>query len=187
MQMANGTQCVSFRWLKQQFECGQFELVIVKTDFQVADILTKPFTSPAKWEHALRLIGIGPSLVQSSGQCKARASAPANASSADSDQGGDSTKYPHRLLVEFCCSATSKLGEKREPARNCKVIRVTESEDGAQPVHPVMVLQVEALLQVFPIPYLREETTALTCPCNAPFSVREIHESTTYFIICWMV
>ena len=128
---ANRTQCVSFRWLKQQFECGQFELVNVKTDFQVADILTKPFTSPAKWEHALRLIGIGPSLVQSSSQCEARASAPASASSEEYGQGGDSMKHPHRLLVEFCCSPTSKLGEKREPAKNCKVIRVTESEDGA--------------------------------------------------------
>ena len=45
-------------------------------------------------------------------------------------RGGDNAKYPHRLLVEFSCSSTSKLGEKRKPSTNCKVIRVTENEDG---------------------------------------------------------
>ena len=98
MRHANRTQCVSFRWLKQQFECGQFELVNVKTDFQVADILTKPFTSPAKWEHALRLIGIGPSLVQSTGRSEARASAPANVLSEGIDQKGDSSPVSRILL-----------------------------------------------------------------------------------------
>ena len=52
MRHAPRTQPVSFRWMKQQFELGQFELVNVNTTFQVADILTKPFTSPAKWIHA---------------------------------------------------------------------------------------------------------------------------------------
>ena len=151
MRHANRTQCVSFRWLKQQFECGQFELVNVKTDFQVADILTKPFTSPAKWEHALRLIGIGPSLVQSTDRSEARASAPANVLCEGIDQGGDSSKYPHRLLVEFCCSSTSKLGEQRKPAKNCKVIRVTEQEDGtSESCRRWLAQEIEAFKKVHP-------------------------------------
>lgn len=30
----------------------------VNTSYQVADLLTKPFTSPAKWQHAIDLIGL---------------------------------------------------------------------------------------------------------------------------------
>jgi len=49
--------------MKQQFEEEQFDLINVGTDWQTADILTKPFTSPTKWEHALRLMSIGKSWI----------------------------------------------------------------------------------------------------------------------------
>ena len=54
------TQNINFKWLKQQFECKQFDLLNIGTNFQVADILTKPFTRPALWLNAIQLIGIGP-------------------------------------------------------------------------------------------------------------------------------
>ena len=60
----NKTQNINFKWLKQQFECKQFDLLNVGTSFQVADILTKPFTRPALWLHAIHLIGIGPTKVE---------------------------------------------------------------------------------------------------------------------------
>ena len=49
--------------MKQQFEEEQFDVINVGTDWQTADILTKPFTSPTKWECALRLMSIGKSWI----------------------------------------------------------------------------------------------------------------------------
>ena len=51
------TQRVSFGWLKQQYENGEFRLLNVGTAEQTADVFTKPFTEKSKWIHALRLIG----------------------------------------------------------------------------------------------------------------------------------
>ena len=90
MRHADRTQRVSFGWLKQQFESEQFVLTNVNTNSQAADILTKPFTSPAKWDNAIHLLGMRyvkqkPSMVASRG---------------DGDY--------DRLLVEFCCSDESK-------------------------------------------------------------------------------
>jgi hypothetical protein len=36
--------------MKQQFDEEQFDLINVGTDWHTANILTKPFTSPKKWE-----------------------------------------------------------------------------------------------------------------------------------------
>ena len=49
------TQRISFRWLKQQFEVGHFNMVNVDTGEQAADIFTKPFVDKPKWSNALRL------------------------------------------------------------------------------------------------------------------------------------
>ena len=64
MRHMNKTQNISFKWLKQQFECKQFDLLNVGTNFQVADILTKAFARPALWQHAINLSGIGPTKVE---------------------------------------------------------------------------------------------------------------------------
>ena len=89
---------VSFRWLRQQFDCGQFQLVNISTDFQVvADLLTKPFYSPVKWSHALqRLIGIGPTRLQPAADRKARALADAVPAQNAQNQGG---QYDRMLRV----------------------------------------------------------------------------------------
>ena len=56
MRHTERTQKVSFAWLRQQFEFGNFLMLNADTREQVADIFTKPFTDRPKWQHALRLI-----------------------------------------------------------------------------------------------------------------------------------
>ena len=75
------TQRVSFGWLKQQYENGEFRLLNVGTAEQTADVFTKPFTEKSKWVHALRLIGhtsnahAGCKPVSSKGEVKTTAAA----------------------------------------------------------------------------------------------------------------
>ena len=126
MRHANRTQRISFRWLKQQFERGQFDLLNVGTLYQVADILTKAFSSPSKWFHALRLIGIGEPLVGKDDKVRSFD----KTAIAVAAQQHESSIEVNRLLVEFCCSANSKLGQSRSASKGCKTIRVTEEEDG---------------------------------------------------------
>ena len=134
MRHANRTQRISFRWLKQQFERGQFDLLNVGTLFQVADILTKAFPSPSMWSHALRLIGVGAPLVNADNKVRrfdpaavAIASSAVNEARVKPDACGSAVD---RLLIEFCCSADSKLGQARAASKGCKTIRITEEEDG---------------------------------------------------------
>ena len=56
MKHTDRTQRISFRWLKQQFEVGHFNMINVDTGEQAADIFTKPFVDTPKWTNALRLI-----------------------------------------------------------------------------------------------------------------------------------
>ena len=56
MRHTDRTQRISFRWLKQQFEVGHFNMINVDTGEQAADIFTKPFVDKPKWSNALRLI-----------------------------------------------------------------------------------------------------------------------------------
>ena len=129
----NKTQNINFKWLKQQFECKQFDLLNVGTSFQVADILTKPFTRPALWLHAIHLIGIGPTKVD---EAAARHTAAPNSTkvpklaTAAGNQGGSQKSFKPRMLIEFCCSDDSKLSTPRKSNEDCHCIRVTEKEDG---------------------------------------------------------
>ena len=121
MRHTNKTQNISFKRIKQQFEKDQCDLLNVGTLHQVAaDIFTKPFPEPKKWEHAVRLIGIGATKVPG---CRSEAR-PSVATVGH--QGGI-----QRLLIEFFCAHDSKLSEKRDATKGCKCIRVTEAEDGA--------------------------------------------------------
>ena len=96
--------------MKQQFEQEQFDLINVGTLWQTADILTKPFTSPTKWEHALRLMSIGKFWIDGKdGKARQVAKTPACAANVN-DQGGDEVPTTcQRLLFKFCCSEDSKL------------------------------------------------------------------------------
>ena len=131
MRYANKTQNICFKWMKQQFEEEQFDLINVGTNWQTADILTKPFTSPTKWEHALRLMAIGKTWIDADKpkvrQVDSKPACPANAN----DQGGrDGSNSFQRMLIEFCCSSDSKLCTPRQASKGCRLIRVTENEDG---------------------------------------------------------
>ena len=133
MRHMNKTQNINFKWLKQQFECKQFDLINVGTGHQVADILTKPFTRPALWLHAINLIGIGPTKVEDEA---ARHTAAPNSTkvpklaTAAGNQGGSQKPFEPRMLIEFCCSEDSKLSTQRKSNENCHCIRVTEVDDG---------------------------------------------------------
>ena len=45
-------------WLKETFDSDQFDLINVNTLHQAADVLTKPFTSPQKWDSALYMLNM---------------------------------------------------------------------------------------------------------------------------------
>ena len=120
MRHTDRTQRVSFNWLSEQFNQGHFNLINVDTTEQVADILTKPFTSISKWDHAIsffNLVNYHPK--------KPTVSAPS--------RGGDTlhTNFEDydRMLVEYCCSEDSKLGQLRRSSKGCYVLRVTEADD----------------------------------------------------------
>ena len=49
---------VSFSWSKETFDSDQFDLNNVDTLHQAADVLTKPFTSPQKWDSALYMLNM---------------------------------------------------------------------------------------------------------------------------------
>ena len=132
MRHMNKTQNINFKWLKQQFECKQFDLLNVGTNFQVADILTKAFTRPALWQHAIKLISIGPTKVESGarGDAKPSLKQVPKLASAAGNQGGSSKDNVPRMLIEFCCSEDSKLSTPRKSNEGCHCVRVTEKEDG---------------------------------------------------------
>ena len=120
---------ICFKWMKQQFENEQFDLINVGTLWQTAGILTKPFTSPTKWEHALKLMSIGPSWTDDDGKVRHLDSRPACVANVSHQGGQDNSTKLQRLLTEFCCSSDSKLCTPREASKRCRLIRVTESED----------------------------------------------------------
>ena len=125
----------AFKWMKQQFEEEQVDLINVGTDWQTADILTKPFTSPPKWEHALRLMSIGKTWIQADDKTKVRQVDPKSAcpANANNQGGNNSSNSFQRMLIEFCCLNDSKLCTPREASKGCRLIRVTEKEDGSTP------------------------------------------------------
>lgn len=63
----------------------------------VADLLTKPFTGPAKWQHAIDLIRLVDYKYQ---QPKTVVASPRGEGDYD------------MITIEFCCSKNSRLGEE---------------------------------------------------------------------------
>ena len=149
---ADRTQRTSLAWLREQFTKGFFNLVNVNTVYQVADILTKPFTSKAKWDHACNLIGV--LWVQLDGNITIK---PAPTSEAQASAVSTHETYD-RFLCEFCCSDDSKLGDKsRLPAFGCKVLRVTERQNA---------LVADTLKWVFDeVQLFRKNVKSKTPPC----------------------
>ena len=151
MRHTDRTQRVSFSWLKETFDSDQFDLINVNTLHQAADVLTKPFTSPQKWDSALYMMNmVSYTYLKPSSKGNSLAvtpsrgdpvqyfyiSTPDNSDNEESDQGGNALpnqqpKTQTRLMVEWCCSPNSKLGQPRAAAKECTVFRVTESEDAA--------------------------------------------------------
>ena len=89
-------------------------------------------------------MSIGPSWINDDGKVRHLDSRPACVANV-SLQGGqdDPTKF-QRLLKEFCCSSDSKLCTPREASKGCRLIRVTESEDGStQGCHNWLAQQVK--------------------------------------------
>eukprot|EP00969_Alexandrium_andersonii_P300048 13264231-Alexandrium_andersonii.AAC.1 len=44
------TQNCSVKWLHEQYERGLYKLKKIETDYQAADVFTKPFTDVKKWK-----------------------------------------------------------------------------------------------------------------------------------------
>ena len=122
------TQRVNLSWLAEQFKRKWFRLVRGPTVLQAADILTKPFTNADKWKRAVRLMAIG-SRAPSRNAAIARSG---DDGSEELNSSGEPEAEPEaqRLLVELCCSESSKLGDmSRKAALGCKVMRVTEKDN----------------------------------------------------------
>ena len=132
MRHMNKTQNINFKWLKQLFDCKQFDRFNIGTNFQAAGILTKAFTRPALWQHAIHLIGIGPTKVDEAARDAATPTStkvPKLATVAG-NQGGSEKTFEPRMLIEFCCPEGSKCSTQRKSSRDCHCIRVTEKDDG---------------------------------------------------------
>jgi hypothetical protein len=91
----------------------------VGTDWQTADILTKPFTSPTKWEHALRLMSIGKTWIQADDKTKVRQVDPKPACPANAnDQGGNNSSNSfQRILIEFAVQTIQTYVHHGKPAK----------------------------------------------------------------------
>ena len=103
------TQNINFKWLKQQFECNQVDLLNVGTSYQFADIFTKAFTRPALWQHAIHLISTGPTKVEAARDDAkpATAKVPKLASAAGNQ--GDPQNHVPRMLIEFVAPKIQNL------------------------------------------------------------------------------
>jgi hypothetical protein len=118
------THRISISWLHEQ-SVGKnktFNLNNCKTDDMKADIFTKSFTDPVKWnQNCLFICHIYPesSWIKASKPCAGQPAAPAKPA------------QNQRLIIEFCCGPESRLGQvsKCKEARGCKVERITETHD----------------------------------------------------------
>jgi hypothetical protein len=119
---ADKTQRVNLSWLSEQFKRKHYTIASINTALQVADILTKPFTSSEKWSHALRLLA-HTNIPEPARSRKTRA----EGSAAPASRPENSVD---RVLVEVCCSSDSLMGTcDAQVSEGCKVIRITQDDD----------------------------------------------------------
>ena len=142
------TQRVNLSWLEEQFKRKWYQLVHGPSLMQSADILTKPFTSSDKWNHAVRLLGLRP--LDMSPKCSKATSAVAEMPCTG---GPVAESEPQRLLVEVCCDPQSKLSDKtRAASRGCEVLQFTRDNDLNKPANRrKMARDIKSFLRTHPI------------------------------------
>ena len=142
------TQRVNLSWLEEQFKRKWYQLVHGPSLMQSADILTKPFTSSDKWNHAVRLLGIRP--IDTSPKCTKATSAVAEMPCTG---GPVAESEPQRLLIEVCCDPQSKLSNKtRAASRGCEVLQFTRDNDLNKPANRrKMAREIKSFLRTHPV------------------------------------
>jgi hypothetical protein len=122
------THGLSIAWIKEQFDRNGYVLDYCPTLEMSADIFTKGFTERHKWTHARKLIAhfmpdeIGLGVTKVNGVINPLAQV----------EGGESHKSYNRIIIEYCCSPTSKIGIYTTWSKRCLVIRITETLDATK-------------------------------------------------------
>jgi hypothetical protein len=116
------THRISISWLHEQTQ-GKDKTMILnncKSEDMKADIFTKSFTDPVKWNQNLNIIYHVYPQSNWNQACKQRAGKPAAAAQVTNHE---------RLLIEFCCGNNSRIGQKWKESKGCRVERITEEHD----------------------------------------------------------
>jgi RNA:NAD 2'-phosphotransferase (TPT1/KptA family) len=123
------THGLDLAWLCERFSRKEFTLEYCPTRSMCADIFTKGFTERSKWIAARKLIAHY--TAQELGFRVASAKVPIT-TIAVRKQGGDRNITYDRIIIEYCCSPESKIGEHTRWSNKCLVYRITEQDDATK-------------------------------------------------------